>query len=75
MFFNMVLDTRSAAHPWLLRKAFVEAVRSVAGWTSAIGSGADGALTDSGQSDWSEEIDRYETSQEWGGNEMVYTCG
>jgi len=64
MFFNILLDTRSAEKPWLLRTEFVRAVREVADWTGA-----------SKSDEWKHLLDSYETSNEWGGKNVVYRCG
>ncbi len=64
MFFNILLDTCSAEKPWLLRSEFVAAVREVAEWTGV-----------SKSDEWKPLLDSYETSNEWGGNNLVYRCG
>jgi hypothetical protein len=62
MFFNITLDTRSAVQPWILRTAFIDAVKCVADASGV-------------NSKWKEELASFDTSIEWGGNGTVYNCG
>ncbi len=61
LYFNVTLDLRSAKDPAFLRKAFVDAVKSVAAAT-----GVDK------ERNWTEELEKYDESQEWGGDGLVY---
>eukprot|EP00985_Skeletonema_marinoi_P007643 scaffold3384_cov122-Skeletonema_marinoi.AAC.1 len=63
LFFNITLDLRSAKNPGLLREAFVNAVKSVAEAT-----GVDK------EQRWAEELKKYSESNEWGGDDVVYSC-
>eukprot|EP00978_Attheya_sp_CCMP212_P005641 scaffold12632_cov52-Attheya_sp.AAC.2 len=62
MFFNITLDTRSAVQPWILRTAFIDAVKCVADASGV-------------KSKWKEELASFDTSMEWGGNGTVFSCG
>lgn len=61
LFLNVTLDLRSAKDPAFLRKAFADAVKSVA---TATGVDKEG--------NWAEELEKYDESQEWGGDGIVY---
>ena len=61
LFFNVTLDLRSAKDPAFLRKAFVDAVKSV-----AVATGVDK------EQKWAKELEEYSESKEWGGDGIVY---
>ena len=62
LFVNINLDLRSAKKPDMLRKAFVDAVKSVAAAT-----GVDK------EQQWADELAKYSESKEWGGDGIVYS--
>jgi hypothetical protein len=61
MYFNITLDTRTGIDAFILRESWIEAVKTVAETAEV--------------ENWKDELATFDSSKEYGGSEIVYTCG